>query len=374
MQEETNLRAKLLGRIDESGISDRKVSMLATNSPDTIRAIRRDASPRADTIDAICRTIGMEIRIKPAPGDGRTTALRTIEPTHFDAAIPLEVRSWSEWTGDGALNGPQPATTAPAPSRWKDLHGFYARLPAGRLEAGGIEAGDVCLVSPHAGMRTDALGWFKKRDRTETAGWIAATHADGFSIAGWRGSATPVHERIRRDELADRGTIVAVYDTMPAPGARLRAKRPWEPGTADRLWRATAIDGNTTIAALTGTIEQLAAEIDGFGEVIQTQFERDAISMDDTADLACLLERRTHDSLEELRKELRALDRAARTQTRKNGAPPSRAQQRKPRTRNKRNATTSQPADARQTQTAAATDGRSGDPPRTHPTPRRPRL
>ena len=335
MQEETNLRAKLLARIDESGMSDRKVSILATNSPDTIRAIRREASPRADTIDAICRTIGMEIRIEPAPGYGRPTALKTIGPTQFDAAIQLEVRSWSGWTGDGALSGPQPATTAPAPSQWTDLHAFYARLPAGRLESGGVEDGDVCLVSPHAGMRADTLGWFKKRNETETAGWIAATHADDFSIAGWPESATPVHERIRRDELADRGTIVAVYDTMPAPGASLRAKRPWEPGPAARLWRATAIDGNTTIAALTGTIEQLAAEIDGFGEVIRTIFERDAISMDDTAALACLLEQRTHDSLEKLRKKLRTLNRTARTQTRKNAAPQRHA---KPARRYKTNA------------------------------------
>ena len=335
MQEETNLRAKLLARIDESGMSDRKVSVLATNSPDTIRAIRREARPRADTIDAICRTIGMEIRIEPAPGYGRPTALRTIEPTHFDAGIPLEVRSWSEWTGDGALSGPQPATTAPAPSQWTDLHAFYARLPAGRLEPGGVEAGDVCLVSPHASVRADALGWFKKRDRTESAGWIAAIHPDGFSIAGWRGSATPVHERIHRDELTDRGVIVAVYDTMPAPGARLRAKRPGEPGPAARVWRATTIDGNTAIAALTETIEQLAAETDGFGEIIRTRFERDAISMDDTADLVCLLEQRTHDSLEKLRKELRTLNRAARTQTRKNAAPQRHA---KPTRRYKTNA------------------------------------
>ena len=205
MPEETNLRAKLLARVDESGMSDRKVSMLATNGDATIRSMRRGVNPTANTIDAICRTLGMEIRIEPARGDGRPTALKTIGPTDFDAAIQLEVRSWSGWTNDGALSEPQPARTAPAPSQWTDLHAFYARLPAGRLESGGVEDGDVCLVSPHAGMRADTLGWFKKRNGTETAGWIAATHADGFSIAGWPESATPVHERIRRDELVFGG-------------------------------------------------------------------------------------------------------------------------------------------------------------------------
>ena len=78
MQEETNLRAKLLARVDESGISDRKVSVLATNGDSTIRSMRRGGNPTANTIDAICRTLGMEIRIEPARGYGRSTALETI--------------------------------------------------------------------------------------------------------------------------------------------------------------------------------------------------------------------------------------------------------------------------------------------------------
>ena len=49
-------------------MSDRRLSMLATGSTDTIRNIRRGVNPRADTLEAICRVLGVQLQIG-APGE-----------------------------------------------------------------------------------------------------------------------------------------------------------------------------------------------------------------------------------------------------------------------------------------------------------------
>ena len=47
------------------GYSDRKVSVLATGTDDTIRNIRRGSFPRIETLEAICGALGLEIYIGP---------------------------------------------------------------------------------------------------------------------------------------------------------------------------------------------------------------------------------------------------------------------------------------------------------------------
>ena len=55
--------------MDSKGISDRRLSMLATGSTDTVRNIRRGSNPRTDTLEAICGVLGLEIHLGPPQDD-----------------------------------------------------------------------------------------------------------------------------------------------------------------------------------------------------------------------------------------------------------------------------------------------------------------
>ena len=63
------LRDQLLHLMDGKGISDRRLSMLATGSTDTVRNIRRGSNPRTDTLEALCGVLGLEIYLGPPQDD-----------------------------------------------------------------------------------------------------------------------------------------------------------------------------------------------------------------------------------------------------------------------------------------------------------------
>lgn len=56
-------REQLLRLMDNKKVSDRRLSMLATGSTDTVRNIRRGANPRVSTLEAICSVLGAEIHL-----------------------------------------------------------------------------------------------------------------------------------------------------------------------------------------------------------------------------------------------------------------------------------------------------------------------
>ena len=68
------LRQRLLELIGSSGVSDRKLSLLATGSTDTVRNMRRGSSPRLDSLEALCRVLGF--RLEMVPLDEPATATR----------------------------------------------------------------------------------------------------------------------------------------------------------------------------------------------------------------------------------------------------------------------------------------------------------
>ncbi len=58
-------RQRLLELIDRSGVSDRRLSLLATGSADTVRNLRRGSSPRLDSLEALCRVLGFRLEMAP---------------------------------------------------------------------------------------------------------------------------------------------------------------------------------------------------------------------------------------------------------------------------------------------------------------------
>ena len=62
----------LLQAVDQSGLSDREVSLRATGHADAVRNIRRGARPRTETVEALCSAMGLVLyigRARPPPSD-----------------------------------------------------------------------------------------------------------------------------------------------------------------------------------------------------------------------------------------------------------------------------------------------------------------
>ena len=79
-----SLRQRLLELIDRSGVSDRRLSLLATGSTDTVRNMRRGATPRLDSLEALCRVLGFRLQLVPLdepaqPPEGASAAERPPE-------------------------------------------------------------------------------------------------------------------------------------------------------------------------------------------------------------------------------------------------------------------------------------------------------
>ncbi len=59
------LRQQLLDLIDRSGVPDRRLSILATGTADTIRNMRRGATPQVNSIEALLQCLGYRLQIVP---------------------------------------------------------------------------------------------------------------------------------------------------------------------------------------------------------------------------------------------------------------------------------------------------------------------
>ena len=60
---ERPIHEQLLEAIDEAPMSDRALSLLASGSTDTVRNMRRGATPRLETVEALCRALGLKLKI-----------------------------------------------------------------------------------------------------------------------------------------------------------------------------------------------------------------------------------------------------------------------------------------------------------------------
>ena len=64
----TGLRQQLLDLIDRSGVPDRRLSMLATGTADTIRNMRRGSTPQVHSIEELLQCLGFRLQIVPLDG------------------------------------------------------------------------------------------------------------------------------------------------------------------------------------------------------------------------------------------------------------------------------------------------------------------
>ena len=86
-----DFRHRLLDLIDRSGVSDREISRLATGRNDTVRNIRRGSSPRLDTLEALCSTLGVRLEMVPLDEPGQA-----LEGNRTVAVLPESYRRLRE--------------------------------------------------------------------------------------------------------------------------------------------------------------------------------------------------------------------------------------------------------------------------------------
>ena len=99
----------LLDLIDGSGVSDRHLSLIATGNPNTVRNIRRGTVPRLDTLEALCRVLGLRLEMVPLDEPVQTSEGVPAVETRPQCASRLRKefrRDLVEILGRAGKNGP----------------------------------------------------------------------------------------------------------------------------------------------------------------------------------------------------------------------------------------------------------------------------
>ena len=268
------IREKLLAAVDDSPLSDRKLSMLATATPDTIRNIRRGTAPRADTLEALCEVLGVDLKFGP-PLQAGHRAFAARPPTRFNAKVTLPVRCWADCLEEGYLSRPDDSDQAPAPVDLSDQHAFYAQVPGPWMVPGGIGQSDYCLISPFAQLAVDQRAWFRKRTGQEAIKWVMRLPPEVLDLGAWEppdsfGHQRPVADRWSHGDVVDRGVVVDVYHERPSVKRPLAPAAVWRPHTLADLWRSTLFSSDKELEAAVAVLDKTVS----FVEETQMRFKR----------------------------------------------------------------------------------------------------
>ena len=253
-----NIRAKLLAAIDASSLTDRKLSVRATGNTDTIRNIRRGVTPRADTLEKLCHAMGMILKITPVPKppESQGAAVTRAGPAMFTGDRELPVYEWTDPSEDGHRRRTEERTWAPAPSEVSDEQAFYVRMPDDSMTPAEIRKHDYCLVSPCSPVQVDQRMWLRMRTGRETIKWVLRLTPDGFDLGAWDPEKTrqtaPTASFSKREDIVERGPVIATYREQPALSKTLERHASWRPGLLVDLWRSAQFS-----IALRATTDQL---------------------------------------------------------------------------------------------------------------------
>ena len=271
--------------------------MAATGSADTLRNIRRGSHPRVDTLEALCRVLGLEVQLGPGllpPREDDVVPVR--EPTEFTGARELPVYAWTDRSEAGYRRQSNDGDRAPAPVDMSDELAFYLRVPDGALARAQIAQGDYCLVSPCAALEADQRAWFRHESGRETLKWILRLSGAGFDLGAWdldeRSRPRPSRVHWQRDAVVDRGVVHAVYRERPTAGKVLQPEPDWRPDARAELFRAGLLSDD--LAGVSAVLEEAVSAV----EEAETQIKRLAASDPISVSHAELLLRVIDDSLD----------------------------------------------------------------------------
>ena len=178
--------------------------------------------------------------------------------TRFSGERSLPVKLYRE-VSQGWGRGLGEAPDAPAPVDFDDPCAFYVVAPDRGLAKAFVNAGDYCLVAPHARFTPGALAWFRLADGREGLRWCVCAWPRGYDVVIWSDASPSGSERLRisadylhDDDVHGRGVVLAVYRGRPAVADPPPRARSWPsvslaPDRQDAiatahipLWRRTA--------------------------------------------------------------------------------------------------------------------------------------
>ncbi len=228
--------SKLIKYIDTSGLSDRKVSMRATGSTDTIRNIRRGSSPRTDTLEALCRVLSLELYIGP-PRNGTSmpsadapepdTAYKPASTSNRVAFAPftpdmlMPARGYARCSLVGHLEKEGEYREMPAPENIRDIdpEAFYVIAKGSSMIPEGIKEGDYCLVSPNTPLTTGFRIWLKDKGGKACIKRLMEDTGRSYKLQGWQGPShgkqTNYTDEWMKGYIAEQGVVLAVWRGKP---------------------------------------------------------------------------------------------------------------------------------------------------------------
>ena len=297
-------RDKLLAAVGRSRLSERKLSTLATGSTDTIRNIRRGAVPRVDTFEALCQVLGLELQLGPAlSGPDDEDALRHRSPPRFSGSRELPVYEWSNRSEEGYLRVREGSSVAPAPEELLDEQAFYVRMPDHSMVPARIWKGDYCLVSPCAQLQVDQRAWFRHPSGRETIKWVMQISAAGYDLAAWDldevGHQDPTAAHRNREDVVERGAVLAVYRERPSLTKHLPPVADWRPDPLAELWRSSLL--SNALKKVYDDLNQTVSMVEEIEMRIKRLAEQGAISDLHADQLLRVLDYRLRSSLREIR-------------------------------------------------------------------------
>jgi len=308
-----DVREKLLAAVDDSPFSDRKLSMLATSTPDTIRNIRRGTAPRADTLEALCVVLGVDLHFGP-PLQTEPDTLPSRPPTRFSAKVTLPVRRWEDCSEDNYLSSPDDSEQAPAPEELTDQHAFYAQFRGLSMIPGGINPSDYCLISPYAQLQVDQRAWFRKRTGEEAVRWVMRLPPEVLDLGAWGppqvdagGHQKLVADRWAHGDIVDRGVVLDVYHDRPSVDRPLLPHARWRPDSIDELWRAALFSGDEKFRKAADQVDQAAAVVGQTGIQLGRLAVTGALSKSQHARLLRALEERVLATVRDIRETVAAM-------------------------------------------------------------------
>ena len=246
---EAEFRALIEKALRARGVSAIRAARSANLNRDAIRAVLRGRSPSFERVAEICEALDLDFHIglrrnsprsdkelaeepdKQAPEDSDQelpeeqvapeAELPPVPLTRFTSRMLLPVREFVTCSPQGHLSQARDADPAPAPVDLPDSHAFYVRIPGHSMVPAGIWSGDLCLVSPCAGLETHQRAWFRDREGQETIKWLVRLPRSGYELIGWKppdeeGHQTMVAEQWMRADVVDRGAVLAVYRGRPS--------------------------------------------------------------------------------------------------------------------------------------------------------------
>ena len=298
------IRDQLLAAVGRSGLSERRLSMLATGSTDTIRNIRRGTAPRVDTFEALCQVLGLELELGPVLSQpDAEDALNDGSHPGFSGSRELPVYEWSDPSDEGYLRTRDGSSVAPAPEDVLDEQAFYLRMPDHSMVPARIRKGDYCLVSPCAQLEVDQRAWFRHASGRETIRWVMRISAAGYDLGAWDlddvGHQAPAAIHRNREDVVERGAVLAVYREEPSLTSRLPPVAEWRPDPLAELWRSSLF--SHALKRVHDDLDKAVRMVDEMEMQIKRQAGQGAISDFHANQLLRAIDYRLQSSLREIR-------------------------------------------------------------------------